>query len=194
MKNYTLLVINPGSTSTKISVFNNTNEVLTENIVHDYEEIKKFGNPVEQTDYRYEAVVNCLMDNGYTINDFDAAVGRGGVLRAVKAGTYNINNQMLKDLEIAINGEHPSNTTAFILKRISDEIGIPVFVVDPPSVDEMIPEARISGFKGIERKSLFHALNIRSVMYRMSEDLGLTQGKKLYNSSFRWWYFHCLHF
>jgi len=180
MDNYTILVINPGSTSTKISVYSNEQEIFTNNIVHDYEEIREFKSPINQIDYRYEAIIKCLENHGYTINDFNAAVGRGGLLRPVKSGTYYINKQMLEDLMMAIGGEHPSNTTAFILDRISKEISVPVFIVDPPSVDEMIPLARISGFEGIERKSLFHALNIRSVMFRASEELGVNPNNKNY--------------
>lgn len=180
MDNYTILVINPGSTSTKISVYSNEQEIFTNNIGHDYEEIREFKSPINQIDYRYEAIIKCLENHDHTINDFNAVVGRGGLLRPVKSGTYYVNKQMLEDLEMAIGGEHPSNTTAFILDRISEEISVPVFIVDPPSVDEMIPLARISGFKGIERKSLFHALNIRSVMFRASEELGVNHNNKNY--------------
>ncbi|MDN5332428.1 MAG: butyrate kinase [Tepidanaerobacteraceae bacterium] len=169
-----ILAINPGSTSTKISVFHGEEEVFTENIVHDYEELKKFKNVVEQEDYRYEAILKSLRKKGFTLDQIDVVAARGGIMRPVKAGTYRINESMLEDLKNAVGGEHASNVSAFIAHRIAREKGIPAFIVDPVSVDEMEDVARISGLSGIERKSLSHALNIRRVVYKIAQELGKT--------------------
>ncbi|AYO31355.1 MAG: butyrate kinase [Thermoanaerobacteraceae bacterium] len=171
MKKFKILAINPGSTSTKISVFYDEMEVFSQNILHDYEELKKFESVLQQKDLRCEAVERCLKDNGYDIRDFDVVVARGGILHPVKAGTYDINHAMLEDLRNAAGGEHPSNVAAFMAVKIAGIADIPAFIVDPVSVDEMKPVARVSGFKGIERKSLSHALNMRRVAFRVAEEL-----------------------
>ncbi|TYP58572.1 butyrate kinase [Thermosediminibacter litoriperuensis] len=177
MEKFRILAINPGSTSTKISIFHGEEEVFTENIVHDYEELKKFRNVIEQEGYRYEAILSVLAARGYSLDEIDVVVARGGILRPVKAGTYRINDLMLEDLRNAVAGEHASNVAAFIARRIGAEKGIPVYIVDPVSVDEMEDVARISGLDGIERKSLSHALNIRRVIYKVSEKLGKDPGE-----------------
>ncbi|ADL08308.1 butyrate kinase [Thermosediminibacter oceani] len=177
MEKFRILAINPGSTSTKISIFHGEEEVFTENIVHDYEELKKFKNVIEQEGYRYEAILNALAARGYSLDEIDVVVARGGILRPVKAGTYRINDLMLEDLKDAVAGEHASNVAAFIAHRIGAEKGIPAYIVDPVSVDEMEDVARISGLDGIERKSLSHALNIRRVIYKVSEKFGKDPGE-----------------
>ncbi|MCG0275860.1 MAG: butyrate kinase [Thermosediminibacteraceae bacterium] len=174
MEKIRILAINPGSTSTKISVFHGEEEVFTENIVHDYEELKKFKNVVEQEGYRYEAILRVLEAKGFSLDEIDVVAARGGITRPVKAGTYRINDLMLEDLRNAVGGEHASNVSAFIAQKISKEKGIPAFIVDPVSVDEMEDVARISGLEGIERKSLSHALNIRRVVYKVAGKHGKT--------------------
>lgn len=171
MKRYKILVINPGSTSTKISVFFNDDEVYKDNIVHDHDKLKKFKKVIDQKELRYNSIVNSLKKANYNISNFSIIMSRGGILGPVESGIYKINKQMLEDLRNEIGGEHASNIGTFIAYKIMDEEGIPAYIADPVSVDEMIPIARISGFKGIERKSQSHALNIRRVAYLWADKL-----------------------
>lgn len=168
MKKNVILAINPGSTSTKISIFSEEDEVYTDTIFHDYSKCK---NIIEQKDVCYNSIITSLEKSKYSLSDIAIVMARGGILRPVKSGIYKINKKMLQDLKNAVGGEHASNIAAFIAYRISKEKNIPSFIVDPISVDEMIPVARISGFKGIERKSLSHALNIRRVCFLSADEL-----------------------
>lgn len=171
MENYKILAINPGSTSTKISVFHNNTEVHREDILHDHEELKKYENVIEQEDFRYDSITSSLEKGGHNLLDFSIVMSRGGMLRPMAAGIYEINEIMLEDFRNAIGGEHGSNVGAFIANKIKVEKGIPAYIVDPITVDEMTPVARVSGFKGIERKSLSHALNIRRVAFLCADKL-----------------------
>lgn len=177
MENHKILVINPGSTSTKISVFHNNTEVYREDILHHHEELRKYQRVIEQEDFRYSAIVKALEKGGHHLLDFSIVMSRGGMLRPVAAGIYEINEIMLEDFRNAVGGEHGSNVGAFIAYKIQEEKGIPAYIVDPITVDEMIPVARISGFKGIERKSLSHALNIRRVSFLYADKLNINLDK-----------------
>ena len=167
-----ILVINPGGTSTKISVFEDTKEVLKENITHTGEDLKVFATVFDQYEYRKNFIVSTLNEAGHTIDSFDCVVGRGGLMKPIPGGTYTVNDAMINDLKNAINGEHASNLGAVLAKNIADEIGKPSFVVDPVSVDEMIPEARITGMADIEKASWFHALNHKAVARRIASEMG----------------------
>ncbi|MGB9812146.1 MAG: butyrate kinase [Thermovenabulum sp.] len=173
-----ILAINPGSTSTKISLFDENKEIFTENIVHKYEDLKAFKNIIEQEEFRFNAIKKALEERGFSFSDLDAVAARGGILRPVRAGVYAINDLMLSDLKNAVAGEHASNVSAFIAKRISEAYNIPAYVIDPVSVDEMEDVARISGFSEIERKSLSHALNIRRVIFSIAEKYGFSYEEK----------------
>ena len=161
--NYRVLAINPGSTSTKIAVFDDTKNVFTETLRHDAKEIDSFGGIIEQYEFRKNLVLNALNKHGVEVASLEAVVGRGGLIRSVPSGTYKVGEKLLADLK---NPElwgriHASNLGAFIAKSIADEINVPSFIVDPVTVDEFPPIAKISGCPEIERQSLFHALNIR---------------------------------
>ncbi|MBN2460825.1 MAG: butyrate kinase [Candidatus Cloacimonetes bacterium] len=160
---YRVLVINPGSTSTKIAVFDGDKALFTKTLRHKTEELAQFDRIIDQYDFRKGLVMDSMKE--YEIDPFtlEAVVGRGGLVKALPSGTYIINEQMLTDLS---NSElwgriHASSLGAFIAKAIADQLGIPSYIVDPVTVDELEDVARISGFSPIERKSLFHALNIR---------------------------------
>ena len=171
MEKYKILAINPGSTSTKISVFHGDDEVYREDILHDHRDLNKFEKVIEQEDFRYNSIATSLEISGHDLSDFSIIMARGGMLKPVASGIYKINERMLDDFRNAIGGEHASNVAAFIAHRIGKEKGIPAYIIDPISVDEMIPIARVSGFKGIERKSLSHALNIRRVSFLWADKL-----------------------
>jgi butyrate kinase (EC 2.7.2.7) len=166
-----ILVINPGSTSTKIAVFDDESSVLEKTIRHSSEELKDFKNIIEQYDFRVKVIENVLKENGFKLEDFDAFVGRGGLLDPIESGTYRVNEAMLEDLKECKYGEHASNLGAIIAYNLATKVNKPAYIVDPVVVDEMEPLARYSGLKGIERKSIWHALNQKAVARRAAKDL-----------------------
>lgn len=171
--NYRVLAINPGSTSTKISVFDDEKELFIKTLRHDPAELDKVGTILEQDQFRKNLVMEAMKENNIDPSTLDAVVGRGGLVRPVTGGTYNINEKMLQDLkDPSIWGRiHASNLGSFIAKPIADELNIPCFIVDPVTVDEFDDIARISGIPQIERKSLFHALNIRYTARKLAAEL-----------------------
>lgn len=167
-----LLVINPGGTSTKVAVYEDKKEILKKNITHTGEDLKQFPHVFDEYEYRKNMIVDVLKAEGFSLDQLDCVVGRGGLMKAIPGGTYRVNDRMVEDLKNAINGEHASNLGAVIARNIGDEIGVPSFVVDPVSVDEMIPEARITGISDLEKFSWFHALNHKAVSRKVAEDMG----------------------
>lgn len=166
-----VLAINPGSTSTKISIFNNEKEIKTCKIDHKKEELDKYNKIADQHDYRLNLIRAWLKDEEISTSDLAAVVGRGGLLRPIPGGTYKVTDFMIEDLKIGIQGEHASNLGGMLAKSLADLENIPSFIVDPVSVDEFNEVARISGLKGIQRRSLAHTLNIRAVSYRRAREL-----------------------
>lgn len=171
-KKYIILVINPGSTSTKISVYDDTKEVFTEVLNHSLEEIKKYKKIFDQFEFRKEAVLNTLKRKKVDLKTISAVVGRGGNMKPVVGGTYYVNQTMLKDLEVGVMGQHASNLGGIIAYSIAHPLGVPSFVVDPVVVDEMDELARISGLAGIQRKAKDHPLNQKAVARRAAAELG----------------------
>ncbi|PRR80549.1 Butyrate kinase 2 [Clostridium liquoris] len=167
-----LLIINPGSTSTKIAVFDDENLVLEETLRHSAEEIGKYDTIYDQFHFREEVILNVLKEKGFDINTLDAIVGRGGLLKPVEGGTYTVNKAMLDDLKTTVRGEHASNLGGIIGNEIAKSLGIPAFIVDPIVVDELQDVARVSGMPEIERKSIFHALNQKAVARRYAKENG----------------------
>lgn len=171
---YRVLAINPGSTSTKIAVYEDLKPLFENTLRHDPVELDKYGGIIEQHDFRKDLVMEAMRENQIDPASLHAVVGRGGLLRAVSGGTMKICPALLRDLQDpALWGRiHASNLGAFIAQAISDELQIPAFIVDPVVVDEFDEIARISGIPEIERKSLFHALNIRYISRLMARDMG----------------------
>jgi len=169
--NMRVLVINPGATSTKVSVFDEETEVYKENIVHSAESLSGFSSVVEQAPYRKSLIEATLKQSGYTMKDFDAVCGRGGLLRHIPSGTYRVTDTVIADVKNPPYGQHASNLGSLLAKELADEAGIPAFFVDPVSVDEMTDVAHVSGFNGMERQSFFHALNQKSTARRAAEML-----------------------
>ncbi len=169
-KVYRVLTFNPGSTSTKIAVYENENPVFQETIHHSAEDLAVFHKVVEEYDYRKNAILSILKEQGYDLNDFDAIVGRGGVLQPITSGTYLVNDEMVKDAYECKRGQHASNLGALIADELSKEVGIPAYVVDPVSVDEFEEIARISGWPELPRESLFHPLNQKAVARQFAKD------------------------
>ncbi|MCB5260343.1 MAG: butyrate kinase [Candidatus Cloacimonetes bacterium] len=171
---YRVLAINPGSTSTKIAVYDDVKPVFEKTLRHDPTELEKFGGIIEQYDFRKDLVMEAMRENNVDSTSLHAVVGRGGLVRPVSGGTMKIGQSMLRDLQDpALWGRiHASNLGAFIADAISKELNIPGFIVDPVVVDEFDDIARISGIPEIERKSLLHALNIRYIARLMAKKLG----------------------
>lgn len=164
--------MNPGSTSTKIAVYEDETAVLKENLRHDAASLAKFARVIDQYAFRKQAILDWLKSQGEDPAGFSAAVGRGGILRPILGGTYEVNDRMLSDLRQGMYGEHAANLGAALAREIAHPYGRPAFIVDPVVVDEMEPVARISGLPGMPRRSLFHALNQKAVARRVSRQIG----------------------
>ncbi|PWW30489.1 butyrate kinase [Cytobacillus oceanisediminis] len=167
-----ILVINPGSTSTKIGVFDNEISVLEKTLRHDSDVINSFENIIDQYEFRKKTILETLDHEGINISKLSAVCGRGGLLRPIEGGTYSVNEAMLADLRAGFAGQHASNLGGILAYEIASGLNIPSYIVDPVVVDELDSIARISGFSMIERKSIFHALNQKAVARRVAKDLG----------------------
>lgn len=165
-----LLIINPGSTSTKIGVYEDTKELFEETLRHSSEEIGKYETIFDQIDFRKEIIVNILKEKNFDLNSLDAIVGRGGMLRPMESGTYKVNDTMLEDLKVGVQGQHASNLGGILADRIAKELNIPAFIVDPVVVDELEDVARVSGVPELPRLSKFHALNQKAVAKRYAKE------------------------
>lgn len=167
-----ILVINPGSTSTKIGVYEDTRPVLVETLRHSSEEIGQYEHVTDQLEFRNKAIRTLLQENGIKLEELDAVVGRGGLSRPIPSGTYAVNDKMIYDITHPVMGEHASNLGCLIAREIGDGLGIPSFIVDPVVVDELSDIARISGLPEISRVSIFHALNQKAVAKRYARETG----------------------
>ncbi len=167
-----ILTINPGSTSTKIAIFDDEKPVFEEVLRHPSEEIGKFETIFDQYEFRKNIILETLNEKGINLTKLAAVVGRGGLLKPIAGGTYRVDEKMLKDLKVGVLGEHASNLGGVLAYEIAEQLNIESFIVDPVVVDEMRDIARISGMPEIERKSIFHALNQKAVARRAAKDLG----------------------
>ncbi len=172
MRNYCILVINPGSTTTKISLFNNEDQIFTESIDHKVEDLARFNRASDQDLYRMELILDCLRKNDIQIKNIQAIVARGGLLKPIEGGTYRINSHMVSDLREGIQGDHPSNCGGLIAYEMAKNIGCEAFIVDPVVVDELHDLARLSGMPLIRRRSIFHALNQKAIAREAAQKLG----------------------
>ena len=171
-KNYRILAINPGSTSTKIALFENEREIFYTTISHSAEELSRFKSIMEQKDYRTNLVLKELEEKGVELSSLSAVVGRGGLLKPLESGTYEVNEKMIEDLKRAERGEHASNLGAVIAMEIAKMAGVKAYIVDPVSVDELPKIAKITGMKEIEKPVLSHALNTKAVAKRFAREKG----------------------
>ena len=169
---YKLLIINPGSTSTKIGVYSDEKEVLVETLRHSSDEIAKYDSIFEQKGFRKQVIMNILKENNIDVNSLDAIVGRGGMLRPIPGGTYEVTDNLLEDLKVGVSGQHASNLGGILANEIAKEVGIRSFIVDPVVVDELQDIARISGIPELPRRSIFHALNQKAVAKRYAKENG----------------------
>ena len=169
---YKLLIVNPGSTSTKVAVFQDKEQVFKKNIKHSVEEIAKFDRISDQFSYRKETILNELKNEGIDLNGLSAVVGRGGLLHPLTSGVYEVNEAMIKDLTAASYGEHACNLGGLIANDIAKEYGVKAYIADPVVVDEMEDVARYSGHPLFPRVSIFHALNQKMIARQHAEAVG----------------------
>ena len=173
MEKRLILAINPGSTSTKIAVFEEETLIFEKNIEHSVNELSHFKKITEQFQFRKKLVVAELESRHIKISEIKAVVGRGGLVNPIESGVYAINEKMLEDLKSGIMGEHASNLGGLIAYDIAREFSIvQAFIVDPVVVDEMCEVAKISGHPAIRRRSIFHALNHKAVARRYAASIG----------------------
>jgi len=171
-KDYRILVINPGSTSTKVALFSNGQLLFEKKIEHSSKELVNFDKIIDQYHFRQDIILGFLQEKGIKLSALSAVVGRGGLLEPIASGTYRINKKMLDDLREGIKGEHASNLGGLLAYGIAEKLSIPSYIVDPVVIDEMRSVARISGMPEIPRISILHALNQKAVARKAALDLG----------------------
>lgn len=168
-----ILTINPGSTSTKIALFEGETALFTANVSHDAAELAKYPSISDQLPYREQTIRALLAENGVSLDGVSAVVGRGGGLIAMEGGVYAIDALLLDHAARGANGvQHPAQLGPQLAKKFSDEIGCPAFVVNPPDTDELQDVARVTGVKGLYRNVHLHALNLKETAIRHAAGLG----------------------
>lgn len=167
-----VLVINPGSTSTKVAIYSRTGSVYDENVKHPAEELAKFDKVTEQYQIRLEAIRKCFGEHLTPDHRVVAIAGRGAPTKPLAGGTYSVNAAMLEDLRSCKYANHASNLGAIIAHELAAEYGVNAYITDPITTDEFIPEARISGVPQIPRKCRSHALNIKANAREVAAEIG----------------------
>ncbi len=169
-----ILVINPGSTSTKVAVYEGEHEKWTESISHSLEELKKFSKIFDQLEMRKSLILSCMEKHGDALKDLDAIVSRGGCMPPVSAGAYEVNDYMVECLRERPVDQHAANVGAGIALQLAREVGIKAYTYDALTVDEMLPVNQITGLKGIRRPARGHNLNTRAAALKLCRDKGLS--------------------
>jgi butyrate kinase len=173
MEDIRILAINPGSTSTKIAIFNNTKSAFLKTIKHSAKDLDQFSHITDQYEFRKKIILDELENAGINISTINAIIGRGGLVKPIPSGVYEVNDQMLKDLREGYLGEHASNLGGLIADDIARSIpGARAFIADPVVVDELQDVARIAGHPLFERRSIFHALNQKAIGRIHADSIG----------------------
>lgn len=172
MECYKILAINPGSTSTKIAVFANDKNIFLKNIKHSAEELQPFKKISDQFAFRKGVILKELSNAGIELETINAIVGRGGLLKPIESGVYEVNAAMKEDLQKGLMGEHASNLGGLIADDIAREIGSKAYIADPVVVDELQDVARFSGHPLFSRVSIFHALNQKAIARTYAKSVG----------------------
>ena len=171
-KKYRMLIINPGSTSTKIAVYENQKPIFEDKLPHSAEELAPFSKLAGQLDFRREVLEKAMKERNISFDELDAIVSRGGLTHPVTSGTYEINELMVSIVKSGKYGEHACNLASMIAFDLSNKFGLPSYIADPVVVDEMQDIARYSGTPLIQRASIFHALNQKAVSRRVANGMG----------------------
>lgn len=173
MKEYLILGINPGSTSTKVTVFRGEECIFKDSISHSKEDVGAFPNIIAQKEFRRKTVLESLLRGGVDPSKVDAVVGRGGFLpEPLFGGTYIVDDNVCDALEFRATDQHAANLGAALAKSIADEYGKPAYIVDPVGVNETKELGKVSGYKGITRRTMFHCLNVKAVGRMTAKQLG----------------------
>ena len=167
-----LLIINPGSTSTKIGVYEDEAPVLEKTLRHETADLAVYPKITDQYGFRKQVILGALEEAGIGLGELDGVVGQGGLLKPLTGGTYYVNEAMANDLRAGVQGEHASNLGGLIAREIGLSIGKPAFIVDPVVVDELEPISRVSGHPWLERRSIFHALNQKAIARQYCKEVG----------------------
>ncbi len=167
-----ILVINPGSTSTKAAVFEDEDVLFQKTLRHSTQEIQKFDSIPSQREWRKGIIDDFLRENDFDVSTLDAVVGRGGLVKPVEGGTYAVNDALVEDLKIGPAGQHASNLGGLIARQMGDELGIPSYICDPTVVDELQPLARYTGHPEFPKVVVWHALNQKAVGRRYAKSIG----------------------
>lgn len=169
---YKILVINPGSTSTKLAAFQDESLIFSENISYSAEDLAKYNNFLEEYPLRKKSILETLKKNKINLKEFQIIVARGGPLKSLEGGTYRINEKMLDDVRNnRIQSPHISLIAALLAYELASEYNLPSFIADPVSTCELCELAKISGLPEIERKSVWHALNCKAAARKVAKEL-----------------------
>ena len=172
MSDYKVFAINPGSTSTKIGLFEGEKCLFSKNVSHDAKELEKYDNLTKQLPYRKGMILDLLKEAGFSLDDVDVFVGRGGGLLAMEGGTYAVTDLVLEHARTCANGVvHPATLGSQLADEFAREYGAKAMVVNPPDVDEMQDLARLTGIKGVHRMIHLHALNLKETAIRHSKEV-----------------------
>lgn len=172
MKEFKIFAINPGSTSTKIAMFEGETTLFSVNVTHDAEVLKTFPEISDQFEYRKQTILDEVEKAGYCLDDVDAFVGRGGGLVAMLGGTYAVNDKLYEHAKVGFSVKHPATLGPQLAKYFAEKYQAEAFVVNPPDVDEFTDLARVTGWKGIYRESRIHALNQKEIGIRYAKGQG----------------------
>jgi butyrate kinase len=167
-----ILICNPGSTSTKIGIFEDENLIFEKTLRHSMDELDGFEKTGDQYDFRMKVIMDAVQEAGVEVSELSGVVGMGGLLKPISGGTYIVNDAMKADLQSGAYGDHASNLGGLIAKAIGDKVGKPAYIVDPVVVDELDNISRYSGHPSIPRRSIFHALNHKATARKYCREVG----------------------
>lgn len=171
-KTYKIFTLSPGSTSTKLAVFENETMIFKSNVAHDPEKLKTFAEISDQLPYRKETILSELTKENISLAEMDAFAAYSGGLESMVGGVYPVNEEVLKHSREGRTVKHPAILGAQLIHAFSEEYGGPAYLVNPPDVDEFQELARVTGMKGMYRESRVHVLNQKEVAMRMAKELG----------------------
>jgi len=168
------LILNPGSTSTKIAVYDGLTKIFSKKYIHPQKELEKFHGVMDQKHYRSTTVIDTCREQGIPIEEITMIIAIGGFMRSVTGGVYEVNDLMIHDLMECTYGEHASNLGGVIAAEIAAGLKIKAYVADPISTDEMQEVARLSGLPDIVRTGRVHTLNQKAVVRQAAKELGVS--------------------
>ena len=176
-----ILVINTGSTSTKIGFYDAGDKLFEQNLTHSAEEVARYESVMDQTGMRRDAILNFLNEKGIALSSIDIVMARGGLITPIRTGVYNVNQEMRDALIAGKEGVHACNLSALLADDIAALVNeasgnglCRAFIADPPMADEMLPEVKVGGIPEFPRRTLFHALNSRAMVRRYARSVGKT--------------------